>query len=113
IRIALGFLILGAGVLAVYYSIEVHSDDKNDKPELSKTFFTLNRTQYCLKGGIYTKELNNGADPSGNHNHTTIKTDTIWIQDHDNKRIHYTIGKPNATNTIDFYITENYTFTVQ
>lgn len=113
IRIALGFLILGAGVAAVYYSIEVHSDSNNKQQELTKTFFTLNRTQYCIKGGIYTRESNNGADSLGNHNHTTIKTETVWVQDHDKKRLHYTLGKPNASDTTSFYIYENYMLTVQ
>ncbi|KAE9555126.1 hypothetical protein FO519_001621 [Halicephalobus sp. NKZ332] len=113
IRLALGILILGAGVAAVYYSIQIHSDSK-DKKELAKTFFTLNRTQYCFQGGIYTRETNNGTDSlTGKHIHFTEKMKSLWVQDHENKKLYYTHGDPNETESTSFYVYNDFTLTVK
>uniref|UniRef100_A0AC35F2Q5 Uncharacterized protein n=1 Tax=Panagrolaimus sp. PS1159 TaxID=55785 RepID=A0AC35F2Q5_9BILA len=115
IRLGLGCLLLAAGVLAVYYSIEVHSDSKNDdeKTEISKTFFTLNRTQYCLTGGILTRENHTGWDSADNHIHNTTKIKTQWAQSVEEKKLFFSVGIPRASDwESSYYVFENSTIIV-
>uniref|UniRef100_A0AC34F3Z0 Uncharacterized protein n=1 Tax=Panagrolaimus sp. ES5 TaxID=591445 RepID=A0AC34F3Z0_9BILA len=112
IRLGLACLLLAAGVLAVYYSIEVHSDSKSDegKTPIEKTYFTLNRTQYCLTGGILTRENHTGVDSDGNHIHETTKIKTQWAQIVDGKRLFFSVGIPNEHDwEKSYYVFPNYT----
>uniref|UniRef100_A0AC34RN90 Uncharacterized protein n=1 Tax=Panagrolaimus sp. JU765 TaxID=591449 RepID=A0AC34RN90_9BILA len=112
-RMAIGLLILAAGVVAVYYSIQAHNDTNEEKPIVAKTFFTLNRTQFSAQRGVYTKETTIGKDSFGKRNHTTVKRKTIWAQDDARKRLFHSIGDQNDTDYLAYYVFPDYYLIVE
>uniref|UniRef100_A0A7E4WDM8 DUF4792 domain-containing protein n=1 Tax=Panagrellus redivivus TaxID=6233 RepID=A0A7E4WDM8_PANRE len=115
IRLVLGVLLLGAGVVAVYYSIEVHSDGNSEEGETddSAVFFTLRHVQSCPTGGVITREFLKGEDGNGVANHESTKVSSVWIQDDDKSRLYYSIGTQNKSDwEKSFYVLSDHTLLV-